>query len=1028
MQTHSTFFTRKEDAMIQNKRFLVRPWLAVLFCFSLGICQIATGQSLTGSPQLARAENLSYLGRTISLSVDGVPLKSVLNEISQKANIRFAYSEDVVPASKGISLHAENVTVAEALDRALEETSVGWMAFDDGRIVLAPKSAILQETGTIAGKVFDDAGAPIPFANVIIEGTTIGAAANARGEYTISRVPPGNYNVRASALGFRAKTESVSVRAGETTSRDFQLIPDILRFEEVVVTGTMSPRQKLESTVAISTISPKELVQANPRSTTEMLRYVPGFTRVESSGGEVNQNISVRGILGVEYVMFMEDGLPVFPTMHTFFMNADNLFRPDENIDRIEVVRGGSSALFGSNTPGAIINFINKTGGPELSGIVKLTAGTEGLTRYDLNINGPLAEQWQFNLGGFYRYDHGVRNPGFPGIRGGQLKASLTRSLSNGFVRISGKLIDDRNQFILPLPFQNPDDPKYVSGFSEYGSMSTKEGNHIRTRIPNGELELPLDDGLRTKAYWLTGDIGFDFANQWSLRNTIQVMENAQGWNAIVPFDVVSATTWAQDIVTQMRDTSGGKTPIVPLNAQNIRYRLLFTNHFDGTGKNAVFNTGNGLLAPSGLWHVEKPLSAFQNQLTLSKTIGKNKFTAGFYFAHYTQTNRWYFTEILMDVRDNPRFVDLFVDYRDPVSNQDVTIARTKNGFRNFLSFYVNGTGQTTVASGVLGAELQLSDQLRADIGFRYEVDEFVQTVENGGNQDLDGTSTTLYDNVFYGNGTFRHFSRSMDDYAASIGLNYKLTDEYSVYVQGSRAFKMPALDEFLFAAAEQQVELFEARRTLSAEAGVKYSTPRFGYTVNGFLTELRNIVGQGAEVNPATGEITWVLRKSPENRSYGVEAEVSIAPVEGLNLLGAGTFLQPQTIPGTGSALTAGGIPDALANISLTYRISDFTLLADWHYVGARDLIDAQYDDRQGRFSKYDKIGTLPAYSYLNLGATYALSDQGLMLYGNILNVFQSTGLEEGNPRLPSAGGRNIFLARPILPRRVTLTLSYQF
>ena len=51
-----------------------------------------------------------------------------------------------------------------------------------------------------------------------------------------------------------------------------------------------------------------------------MLRYVPGFTRVESSGGEVNENITMRGILGVEYVMFMEDGMPVFPTMHTFFM------------------------------------------------------------------------------------------------------------------------------------------------------------------------------------------------------------------------------------------------------------------------------------------------------------------------------------------------------------------------------------------------------------------------------------------------------------------------------------------------------------------------------------------------------------------------------------------------------------------------------------------------------------------------------------------------------------------------------------
>ena len=103
-------------------------------------------------------------------------------------------------------------------------------------------------------------------------------------------------------------------------------------------------------------------------------------------------------------------------------MNADNLFRPDENIDEMEVVRGGSSALYGSNTPGAIANFINKTGGPELHGTLRASAGERGFARYDFNANGPLGDQWRFNVGGFYRYDQGIRDPGFPGIRGGQVK------------------------------------------------------------------------------------------------------------------------------------------------------------------------------------------------------------------------------------------------------------------------------------------------------------------------------------------------------------------------------------------------------------------------------------------------------------------------------------------------------------------------------------------------------------------------------------------------------------------------------
>ncbi len=234
-------------------------------------------------------------------------------------------------------------------------------------------------------------------------------------------------------LGFRPDSASVTVDAGGTATQDFTLSRDPLQLQEMVVTGTTTPRQNLAASVAVTTLSAQEVEQAAPRSTTEMLRYVPGFTRVESSGGEVNQNITMRGILGVEYVMFMEDGMPVFPTMHTFFMNADNLFRFDNNIERMEVVRGGASALFGSNTPGAIVNFINKTGGDQFAGTTRITGGTQEYARYDLNLNGPLGEDWKFNAGGFYRYDHGVRDPGFTGIRGGQLKANLTRQLDNGY-------------------------------------------------------------------------------------------------------------------------------------------------------------------------------------------------------------------------------------------------------------------------------------------------------------------------------------------------------------------------------------------------------------------------------------------------------------------------------------------------------------------------------------------------------------------------------------------------------------------
>jgi iron complex outermembrane receptor protein len=214
------------------------------------------------------------------------------------------------------------------------------------------------QTGTIAGKVVDERGGAVSGAQVFLTRPAIGTLTRPDGGYTLTRVPVGPQSLHVRMLGFRPDSASVTVTAGQQASQDFTLTRDPLQLEALVVTGTQSPRMNLDASVAVTTLTATEVQSAAPRSTTEMLRYVPGFTRVESSGGEVNENISIRGILGVEYVAFLEDGLPVFPTMHTFFMNADNLFRFDTNIERLEVVRGGSSPLFGSNTPGAIVNFI----------------------------------------------------------------------------------------------------------------------------------------------------------------------------------------------------------------------------------------------------------------------------------------------------------------------------------------------------------------------------------------------------------------------------------------------------------------------------------------------------------------------------------------------------------------------------------------------------------------------------------------------------------------------------------------------
>jgi iron complex outermembrane receptor protein len=879
--------------------------------------------------------------------------------------------------------------------------------------LLYPIAASAQQpapTGSIAGRVVDENGAGVANAQIYIDRPALGTQTRADGGYTLSRVPPGSYTLRARLLGFKPESTSVTVSANAQATANFTMRHDPLQLETMVVTGTSTPRVNLDASVAVSTLTATEVAAASPRSTTEMLRYVPGFTRVESSGGEVNQNISMRGILGVEYVSFMEDGMPVFPTMHTFFMNADNLFRFDANIDRMEIVRGGSSPLFGSNTPGAIVNFINKTGGDVFAGTMGAVGGSEGLARYDLNMNGPFGDDWRFNVGGFYRYDHGVRDPGFPGIKGGQLKANVTRLLDNGYLRFSAKYINDQNQFILPLPFTNAADPEYVPGFSDYGSMSTPEGIDIQVPLPpqgGGNLTLPLDHGLNTQATWFTADISLDVSQDWHLQNTAQVMNNAQEWNALLPFNAVPAA----DYITGDLKFPAGST-----------FQYFFTNHDDPAGNPLPFDTENGLVAPGGEWHVEKPLTAVQDQLTLRRTFGRHSLNLGGYFANYTQDNRWFFTDILTDVRDNPRFLDLIVT---PPGGTPVNV--TNNGFRNYLSNYVNGSGSTTILSGVIGGEVQLTERLRADLGARVEYNNFQQNSENTAKFDLDGdTVTTKFDNETFGTQTFRHFAKNITDWSASVGLNYRLNDNFSLYGSGARGYKMPALDEFLNAASQTQVDIFESREVRAAEAGVKYASGNVGITVNAFYTNLKNITGQGAEVCAGGIGTCWVIRESPDNNSFGSEIEAVISPLEGLQLVGSATVLKAELGGGVDSLIRfkgerLAGVPTALGNLALFYsprRVTGLQFKADWHYVGSRLTEDpiTRVNDTE-----------LPTYNYFNFGAGFAFAT-GVRLNVDLLNAFQSKGLEEGNPRLVAQGGAPIFLARPLLPRRLQASLQYDF
>jgi outer membrane receptor protein involved in Fe transport len=173
-----------------------------------------------------------------------------------------------------------------------------------------------------------------------------------------------------SAPAFAQNTPATAAAAEAETASD----------DEIVVTAVSKGQNKLETSISVSSIGAEAIANAAPRSVAELFRSLPGI-RSESSGGEGNANISVRGLPvasgGSKFLQLQEDGLPVLEFGDIAFGNADIFLRSDFNVQRVESVRGGSSSTFASNAPGGVINLISKTGEKEGGAIQgKITANT----------------------------------------------------------------------------------------------------------------------------------------------------------------------------------------------------------------------------------------------------------------------------------------------------------------------------------------------------------------------------------------------------------------------------------------------------------------------------------------------------------------------------------------------------------------------------------------------------------------------------------------------------------------------------
>ncbi len=241
--------------------------------------------------------------------------------------------------------------------------------------------------GSISGRVTsltEGQAEPLIGAIVLVQGSVRGTTTNLKGEFKITDLSPGRYSLMVSMVGYqRSVRPDVNVEEGREAVVNISLTGTPVQFDQVVVTASRRAQSLEEVPISISVLDAADIRQRNALVLDDALRYIPG---VNMTGFQVN----IRGSSGYSRgagsrVLMLLDGIP-FITGDTGELNFETI--PIGQVDRIEVVKGASSALYGSNALGGVINVITKEIPETPNTNIRLFGGM---------YNQPTFEQWKWS-------------------------------------------------------------------------------------------------------------------------------------------------------------------------------------------------------------------------------------------------------------------------------------------------------------------------------------------------------------------------------------------------------------------------------------------------------------------------------------------------------------------------------------------------------------------------------------------------------------------------------------------------------
>ena len=549
--------------------------------------------------------------------------------------------------------------------------------------------------------------------------------------------------------------------------------------QEVVVTASAQSVKKLDASYNIVSVSAADIAMADPGSAAEIYKLSPGVWP-EASGGQTGVNIDVAGFPNgggdSPYFTTMIQGSPLYGSPYLSFMDNSSLVRMDDTVERVEIVQGGTSAIFGPGQPGATANFILRTGSDKTAGSVSATYGFEGMERIDAFLSGKITDGWYGSIGGFYRDSDGVRNPQYPSDIGGQLTATLKHDLDNGSVMFWARTLHDKNAWVADFPYSvNNGTISTYPGFNQLNSTynSRQLENFLIPNPAGGFEEDDISDGRGADLNYVGSELKEAFGNGWSISNNFLFDGGYVNTHALV--------------------NNGNPTTLGAFIAGLTLPAPLTTGAVQATYANGVAPNPNQSVVTQQVWEVQKKITNVTDEFRVNKDFGNGDIlTFGVYAAHYTMNDNWSLSSNVL-ITNQPNASPIILTGN---AGGNIYQVSSPQGIVNANGgYYILQDGEATNVAPYLSDSWKIGPWL-LDVGARLEHINLSQETSNTSAVQM-GTPFDLWDNaVDLPNGTYSHGSENNTMPTFSVGANYEFTDHMSAYVRVNNGVLFENMDD----------------------------------------------------------------------------------------------------------------------------------------------------------------------------------------------------------------------------------------